>query len=270
MLSLDLSLNLTITLNNSLLSLYEHLNASDGVALLSFDEVYQWGDDVIKILSHRGLLKPVSKASSIECVGCEYRCFQEVIVTSGDSDRAFIVCDVPEMQFQMGRVPVSLDRLKRWRISCTQVANILQTLLGLDNAIEEKSDMIRLGMLQGECGRRWVVLNKKPLSIEINQTQIPINEVLYADALTLCIDEVRIKELVNSKELKTKKAYTPSTEKAESSKQATQVMYQHWKDAYIQLKAKHSDKSKVWCSQQIAKMDIACGRDAQTIYKNME
>lgn len=47
------------------------------------------------------------------------------------------------------------------------------------------------------------------------------------------------------------------------------MMYQGWQDAYVQLKKQNPTKSNKWCSLQIAKMDIANAKDAETIRKNM-
>jgi hypothetical protein len=47
-------------------------------------------------------------------------------------------------------------------------------------------------------------------------------------------------------------------------------MYGQWRKAYRELKKKRPNMSDVWYSQQIAKLDIALGRDAETIRKQMK
>lgn len=64
--------------------------------------------------------------------------------------------------------------------------------------------------------------------------------------------------------------YTPSVVKREARKLGTLAMYETWKKEYRSLKKKHPDMSDSWCSQKIAKMPIAKGRDAGTIRKNMK
>ncbi len=47
-------------------------------------------------------------------------------------------------------------------------------------------------------------------------------------------------------------------------------MYEDWRKAYRDLKKHRKNMSDVWYSQQIAKQDIACRRDAETIRKHMK
>lgn len=64
--------------------------------------------------------------------------------------------------------------------------------------------------------------------------------------------------------------YTPSNARREARKLDTQAMYKTWRKAYRNLKKKNPHITDVWCSQKIAKMDIARGRNAETIRKNMK
>lgn len=66
--------------------------------------------------------------------------------------------------------------------------------------------------------------------------------------------------------------YSPSNIRREARKLETQVMYKSWQKAYRDLfkKHKHKNMPDVWYSQQIEKMDIAEGRDAETIRKHMK
>ena len=47
-------------------------------------------------------------------------------------------------------------------------------------------------------------------------------------------------------------------------------MREGWRKAYRDLKKKRPNVSGVWYSQLIAKMDIAHGRDSETIRKEMK
>jgi hypothetical protein len=64
--------------------------------------------------------------------------------------------------------------------------------------------------------------------------------------------------------------YTPTNARREASKLDTQAMYASWRKAYRGLKRSHPKMSDVWYSRQIAKLDIAEGRNAGTIKKNMK
>ncbi len=47
-------------------------------------------------------------------------------------------------------------------------------------------------------------------------------------------------------------------------------MYEAWRKAYRDLKKQRRNMSDVWYSRQIAKMNIANGRSAETIRKHMK
>jgi hypothetical protein len=64
--------------------------------------------------------------------------------------------------------------------------------------------------------------------------------------------------------------YTPSKARIEARKLDTQAMYASWQKAYRASREKRPDMGDVWYSQQIAKTDIANGRDAETIRKRMK
>ena len=64
--------------------------------------------------------------------------------------------------------------------------------------------------------------------------------------------------------------YTPSKVRQEARKLDTQAMYKNWNKAYCDLKKKKPGNSDTWYSIQIAKLDIAQGRDSETIRKRMK
>lgn len=60
-----------------------------------------------------------------------------------------------------------------------------------------------------------------------------------------------------------------STVRRTARKPKTEALYKRWRRAYRKSKASNPGKSDVWHSRQIAKLDVAEGRDAETIRKNM-
>lgn len=70
----------------------------------------------------------------------------------------------------------------------------------------------------------------------------------------------------------TDKSYKPSNSKREAGKLKTQKMYQTWQKKYRELVKIHGHKnmSGEWYSQQIAKLEIAEGRDSDTIRGEMK
>jgi len=258
--------------SQALIALIGSINASGKPVHLGWDKVKQWQEGVLESFIAVGLLVKDVSAKSLQCAGCEHHCFMDVLFANDDSERAFIVCDHPEMQSQMGRISVPLARLQQWQSSPKYLAGVISGLLGFEAKpdYQKSSASYKLGMLKGGNGRRWVMLNTHPLTLEINRHAVPVMELLYFEQGVLTIDQSRIDELVNAASKDTGKAYIPDVSKQEARKLATQAMYQDWNDEYIRLKQKHPDKRDTWCSMQIAKMAIAQGKDSETIRKNMK
>ena len=70
----------------------------------------------------------------------------------------------------------------------------------------------------------------------------------------------------------TDKSYVPSNVKREAGKLKTQKMYQTWQKKYRELVKLHGHRnmSGEWYSQQIAKLEIAEGRDSNRILRKMK
>jgi hypothetical protein len=257
--------------SQALTALIEHVSASDMPVSLGWDEVQTWREGVLERFLAAGLLRKDVNAKALVCKGCEHHCFMQVVL-SDDNKRAFIVCDVPGMQEQMGRINLPLERLKQWQASARQFALVLSRLLKLDfNPSQQKtSAAYKLGMLPSDGGRRWVSLARQPLAVEINRHQRPLAELLYFSDNELLIDEPLFNELLNSSSADAGKAITPDMSRQEERKLATQAMHQDWKDKYLELKRMHPGKPDTWYSMKISRLDIAQGRDSETIRKNMK
>jgi len=263
-----------MTYNAILLSLIEGLNAKGEAFVQNWDVVQTWPNEALNVLLKTGLLTQTSVAKSLECDGCEYRCFSEVIISKNNSNdyRAFIVCEEPEMQNQMGKVEVLIERLKQWKTSAKLFACVIATLLKIEKptASNIKQNSIHIGMLKGKKGRRLINLAINPLSLEINRHAVSLNEILFFKGKNLAIDHDHIDALINDDSKTKEKSYSPSTSKRELSKFKTQAMHQDWKDEYLKLKKEKPNATDSWCSKKIAKMDIAQERDSETIRKNMK
>lgn len=260
-----------MTFNDVLRALLVHLRAENKPIIIGWGAVQKYPEGALEAFLEAGLLMPTAAAQSIECSACENRCFMDVIMDDSALTRAFIVCDDADMQSQMGRVKIPLVQLQQWRADVRLLSKVIAGLLGLKDKIDfmDNQAVIKLGMLKTPKGRRWVTLNSVDLSLGINKYTVPVDEVLYFEGEKLFIDLDCVDDLLNRQPLSQSKNYIPSTNIREASKLGTQVMYQNWKDAYAQFKKQHPTKSNTWYSIQIAKMDIANGREAETIRRNM-
>ena len=249
------------------------VEAGMGRAVFSYDTVAAWDAEVLETIIAHDLLKPTAVAQSIECRGCEERCFSDVVVQPSEAGavRAYVVCEVPAKQAQMGRVSVQPERLSQWLCSADLLARFITDHLGLANVFSTGEDpqRIRLGMLKGINGRRWVSLIAAPLTLEVNQHIVPVSELLFIEEGVITLDKARIRSLLDVATEPARKAYTLNTDQREARQLATQAMYQEWQDAYDSLRHKHPGKSKKWCSIKLARMPVARDRDAETIRKRL-
>lgn len=260
-------------MNNTqvLISLICHVEASNKRVNIGWDEVTQWQEGLLKRFVSIGILAKDVNTQSLVCTGCEHNCFMDIVLAD-DSKRAFIVCDKPDMQSQMGRIKVPLERLQQWQVSARQFALVIADLLGFDYSPvnQNNSASYKLGMLKGKNGRRWVILSVKPLALEVNGHTLLLSDLLYFNGAKLDIDQLQVDSIVDLTTPNTGKTYIPNTSKQESRKLATQLMYQNWNDEYRELQHNNPNRTDTWYSMQISKLAIAQGKSAGTIRKNMK
>lgn len=257
--------------DHALLALINRVSDSNKPVSVSWDETQQWQSGVFERFVAAGLLEKDVNTQSLQCIGCEHHCLMQVDLAI-ENRRAFIVCDHPDMQDQMGRINVPVERLQQWEVSAKRFAMVIAKLLGLDGkpVYLESAANYKLGMLSGSHGRRWVLLNAQPLTLEINRHTIPLNDLLYFSNEELTIDRLRVDEILDSVQRALEKSYTPDVGKREARKLVTQAMHQDWQDKYLALVKKHPNKTDTWYAMRISKLKIAHGRESETIRRNMK
>ncbi len=267
-----------MTINDVLLSLIQGLKETGDRQTIGWHDIQQWPDQALEKLLKIGIIKPIKAAQSLECPGCENQCVMPIDhLKSGEnkSERAFIICNNPEQQGHIGRIPIPLEHLQQWKITALQLAKAVGTLLGINCKEQDRHGLknIRIGMLKSKSGRHWLSLNKSPLKFEINNHSLLVEEVLFFENDELCLDSLRIHLLADKPTTSKNGQYTPSTNIRELGKRKTAALHQDWNDAYINLRRQYPDAtshSDTWIAKQIAKKDIAQGRSVETIRKNMK
>lgn len=267
-----------MTLNEVLMSLLEAIGATGESPLVGWDTAQQWPDDALGKLLETGILTKAKPALSIECQTCPNRCLMAVHqLASADNKahRTFVVCDHPEMQEQIGRIEIPTERLRQWKVTALQLARVIAGLLDIECKAEDRHGLanVRIGMVKGKNGRHWLSLSKSPLILEVDEQHLPLEEVLFFEHGVLRIDQPRISQLIDKAPGSGRKKYQPSTKKREAGKRTTEAMYEDWQEEYLRLRREHPDTVRhtdKWISKQIAKLEIARGRDSETIRKNMK
>lgn len=246
----------------------------EGDTVLTGEQVRQWPTGAIELFQEAGWIAPTDRATTVECSGCEENCFKPVHVLparNGQPARAYVACDEPAA---LGRVKIHLSRLRQWQITDAQIAQWLSGALGLKGKTErdQARGVYTLGTLQGK--KRLGALSfdtVAPVSLKVSGHSIPLSDIINFAGEHAQIDRSAILTLVDLPPMsESPNRYQPSTARRDSRKLDTQAMYESWQKEYRALKKRDRNRSDVWCSQQIAKREIANGRDAETIRKHMK
>jgi hypothetical protein len=132
----------------------------EGSNVFTADEVAGWPEGALDFFVNHRLLSPTTPANSLECDGCEERCFMQVFIPPADAPitkRPFIICNQRD---DIGRVIIAPDRLKRWQVDLGRLAGVLSDLLGIDQTPHELicHRLWNLGKVDLESGMSEVFL----------------------------------------------------------------------------------------------------------------
>lgn len=172
--------------------LLARLGATGGGAIeLRGDELADWPAEAVQALQAHRVLVPSSPATSVVCDGCERACPMpvQVMTSQGRPPRAFIMCDKAD---DIGRVPVALLRLERWRARDASLADALAMLLGSAEATRLVGDAkaLRLGVIAGRATRAAVLLRWQDggAVLEVAGHVLPLDLALTIKGAALALD----------------------------------------------------------------------------------
>lgn len=257
----------------ALIELLERVGANQGNAILVNDEdLTQWPIAAVAAMKTQGLLTKTKPASSATCPGCEHECVMPVHIIPAKENsfvRAFISCD---KRNDISRVPVSFEKLNQWLCNIDSVCQFVAACLGLrrSNQLTDNSNFRNIGIAKGIKRSQMLGLEADGvLSLIAGNNRLPLIELIKYHDGTYSFDDAMIHQLVDSVTTADNR-YTPSNAKREARKLDTAAMHDSWQKEFRKLKKKRSNMSDTWYSLQIAKMEIANGRSAETIRKNMK
>jgi hypothetical protein len=182
---------------------------------------------------------------------------------------SFVVCDKRD---DINRVAVPAERLRQWRCGAEGVGAFVSQGLGLraDNRRKADAGLWELGLVTGKKRSQMLCLRANgALELVAGENVVPLAELVRFGAEGYSVDSEAIRQLVDAATTGDPR-YTPGNARREARKLDTQALHESWRKEYRALKQRRPEMSDVWYSQQIAKMDIAKGRSAETIRKHMK
>jgi len=246
-------------------------NAGEGI--MGWEEVRRWPEGAVEVFFKAGWIRPAPPASTVECPGCEDRCFEPArVIQSQDRQqtRAFVACTHRD---DMGRVPIPLTLLDQWQITDGQVARWVSGQLGLRAQPKQgwKNRNIELGIVRGTQRSGSVALDfSEPVCLKSDDQALPLVEVVSFEHGGLGLDQSAAVELVDHAAIRRRAdSYEPSTIRRDARKLDTAARHDAWRKEARKLRRGHPGKSERWIAQRIEKMGIAAGASWETIRKNI-
>jgi hypothetical protein len=242
-----------------------------GAALLSEEELSLWPAEAVRELKSQKILVKASPAASVVCPGCEQECTMPVHTLPSRTGPAvsFVVCDKRD---DTNRVEVPAEQLRQWRCGVEAVGAFVARSLGLRSDSQRKTDagLCELGLVTGKKRSQMVCLRaKEVLELVVGQNAVPLAGFVLFGAEGYSVDTEAVRQLVDAATTGDPR-HTPSNARREARKLDTQALHESWRKEYRALKQRRPEMSDVWYSQQIAKMDIAKGLNAETIRKHLK
>jgi len=257
---------------DALQELFKRVAACRGdPVLVDAEELDQWPSVAVKAMKSQRILLKTHPASNVICRGCEDECVMPVdtLPKTEGGPVSFVICD---KRNDINRVPIPIERLIQWQCSAEQICSFIATSIGLRHTGRQTvfDGLWEIGMAIGDKRSQMLCLDANgTLALVAGSCRMPLAELIKFHAGEYTIDNVMVRRLVDASTTADRR-YTPSNARREARKLDTQAMYESWQKEYRNLKKKRPNMSDVWYSKQIAKMDIAKDRDAETIRKKMK
>jgi len=243
----------------------------DKAVLITDEELLRWPKAAVKAMKSQKLIAKARPATIAVCEGCERDCVMPVHslpVTTGKTS-SFIVCD---KRSDINRVAVPVERLTQWKCNSDLISGFVAACLDVRRPARNKDSAGRwmIGMVSGKKRSQMLCLETSGVvSLVAGNSKVPLSEFIEFHDSKYSLSSSQICKLADFSTTADDR-YTTGIDKREARKLATQAMYESWRKAYRELRKEKPGMSDVWYSLQIAKMDIAMGKDSETIRKQMK
>lgn len=257
---------------DAIFELLARLGARNGAAVLvSDEELSHWPAAAVRAMKSQKLLMKARPAASVVCPGCEQECTMPIhtLLDGVGAAASFVVCDKRD---DINRVAVSAERLRQWHCGVEAVGAFVARGLGLPSGSQRKTDggLWELGIVTGKKRSQMVCLRTDgAFELVVGQNDVPLAELVRLGPDGYSVDCEVVRQLVDAANTGDSR-YTPSSARRDARKLETQALRKSWRKEFRAVKKRRPGMSDVWYSQQIAKLDIAEGRNAETIRKHMK
>lgn len=264
-----------MTLNDVLNELLNCLGIEDEY-IVSWEQVQRWPLGAIQLLEKIGWLKKILIAKTVECHGCENRCFMPVQYKSGALEKssiAFVSCDV---RSDMGIIDIPTVRLQQWQLTQMQLAIWLNQKLKLKStpSTNDEGLSIKLGAVRSDQKIAELHLDiNHPISLKASGHSLPLSEVIYVKGSTVKLDYSAIFALINLPIATNNKNKASITKRKTPTDNMSNVGSPEWRKGNAQkaANARHSkpggshDKQKLirdlWATGKYTSRDICAEQE---------
>jgi hypothetical protein len=233
-------------------------------AAFEADEVTSWPVGALAVMKESALLKETDRAATLHCDGCEWGCEKQVVVRTppkGGALRAFVNCNEEP---DLGRIPIGLERLVRYRSTATMLVEFVARAVGTEaSRIRKKTSIVPLTKIRGRFGPRPVLIGISPgkLQLKVGTHEVPLADFVKWSGGVMVIDWPVARRLANRKEKQGRAGgrYQPNRSAQQSRKRQTA---QRDREIVREARRRHHETGNSWTliSEQIAKMPFAKSR----------
>lgn len=238
--------------------------------LISEAELTDWPAAAVAALKTQRLITKSRPSSSAVCPGCERECVMPVhcLTDAAHPMETFIVCD---KRSDINRVMVDSKRLTQWQCNADAICRFVAEFLKLrrSDQASEQANRWNIGVATGSKRSQMLCVQIDEFCmLAAGGNALPLADLVKFQDDVYSLNDEMIGKMVDAADTADNR-YTSSNAKQEARKLDRQAMYKNWQKEYKKLIKSKPNQSDIWYSQQIAKMEIAKGRDAETIRKHM-
>ena len=241
-----------------------------GEVFITEHELNQWPAGAVSAMKAQKLIGKAPPATSVICPGCEQNCAMpvETIPAPSGTSASFVVCD---KRSDINRVAISAGQLVQWQANTAAVAKFIAKSLSVRwRGTTSHGNELEIGIVKAARKSQMLCLRSgREMMLVAGTSKLPLVEAITFAEGRFKLDGDIVEQLVNNSTTSDTR-YTPSNAKREARKLATQARNERWRKEYRRRKKQHPEKSDTWCAIQISRMDIAEGKDSETIRKNMK